>query len=72
MVERLAELAGSETSGDNWIRTKKVDIERSFQAYCDAKIWEFALSKMAVMNFKERPTPLGMVGKSKVLADSGR
>lgn len=59
-AKRLNELTEDEAKGDDWIRGHKREIERSFQAYCDAKIWEFALSKMAVMNYKERPTPLGL------------
>jgi hypothetical protein len=57
---RLAELSSDETNGDNWIRTNRSVIEQSFKAYCDAKIWEFSLSKLAVMNYQERPTPLGL------------
>jgi hypothetical protein len=59
-AKRLTELTEDGATGDDWVRGHKGEIERSFQAYCDAKIWEFALSKMAVMNYKERPTPLGL------------
>ena len=59
-AKRLDNLVDEAAAGDDWIKIHQADIKRNFAAYCDAKIWEFGVSKLALMPYKERPTPLGL------------
>lgn len=58
--ERLTELIQESAFEEGWIASHEQEIRRNFAGYCDAKIWEFAVSRLATMPFMERPTPLGL------------